>query len=134
MEKFFRPRSVAIVGASPQAGSSRNTIVKVLLKHRFEGVIYPVSPSHDAVESLKAYRSISDIPETPELALVITPAHTVPGIVAECGAKGIRNVIVYSSGFEEVESGKLLAQQLSKAAQEHGVSLPAAPRRARAPA
>lgn len=123
MENFFRPRSVAIVGASPQAGSSRNSIVKVLQKHRFAGVIYPVTPSHEVIEGLKAYRSVTDLPETPELALVITPAQTVPGIVAECGIKGIKNVIVYSAGFEEVESGKPLAQQLATAAKEHGVSV-----------
>src|SRR5580765_3393814 len=95
-DNFFRPRSVAIVGASPQRGSARNTLVRVLLKHGFAGRVYPVSTSHSEIEGLRAYPSIGELPEAVDMALVITPAHTVPGIIAECGAKGIRNVIVYS--------------------------------------
>ena len=88
--------------------------MRVLLKHGFPGRVYPVSPSHAEIEGLKAYASIAALPETPDLALVITPAHTVPGIIAECGAKGIRNAIVYSSGFEEVESGKEHARRAGR--------------------
>ena len=123
LEKFFRPRSIAIVGASPQPGSARNTLVKVPLKHGFSGAIYPVSPSHAKIEGLKAYRSIADLPETPDVALVLTPAHTVPGIVAECGAKGIRQVIIYSSGFEETTEGKAIAVALREAAEKHDVAV-----------
>jgi len=115
IDNFFRPESVAIVGASPQRGSARNTLVRVLLKHGFRGRVYPVSPSHAEIEGLRAYASIGELPEVPDVALVITPAHTVPGIIAECGAKGIRNTIVYSSGFEEVESGKEHARRLAEA-------------------
>jgi acyl-CoA synthetase (NDP forming) len=123
LEKFFRPRSVAIVGASPQPGTARNTLVKVLLKHRFAGSVYPVSPSHAEIEGLKAYKSIADLPEAPDVALVITPARTVPGIVAECGAKGIRRVIIYSSGFEETADGKAIAVALREAAEQHDVAI-----------
>ena len=122
-DNFFRPASVAIIGASPQRGSARNTIVRVLLKHGFPGRVYPVSHSHAEIEGLKAYASIGELTEAPDLALVITPAHTVPGIIAECGAKGIRNVIVYSSGFEEVESGKEHARALAEAARRHNVAV-----------
>src|ERR1700674_5213314 len=94
-EKLIRPRSVAIVGASPQRGSPRNTMVRVLLKHGFPGNVYPVSPSHSEVEGLKAYTAVEDLPEVPDVALVITPAHTVPDVIAQCGAKGIRAAIVF---------------------------------------
>ena len=123
LESFFRPGSVAIVGASPQRGSARNTLVRILLKHGFQGRVYPVSPSHSEVEGLRAYVSISELPEAPKLALVITPAHTVPGIIAECGAKGIRNAIVYSAGFEEIESGREHARRLAEAARQHNVAV-----------
>ncbi|HSI47073.1 MAG TPA: acetate--CoA ligase family protein [Ideonella sp.] len=116
LERFFRPRSVAIVGASPQAGSPRNAIVKVLLKHGFEGRVYPVSPTHAEVEGLATFKSVAELPETPDVALVITPAHTVPDIVAQCGVKGIRHVIVFSAGFEETEAGKVHAARLVEAA------------------
>ena len=120
---FFRPRSVAIVGASPQRGSARNNIVRVLLKHGFAGAVYPISPSHGEVEGLKAFPSIGALPNVPDVALVITPAPTVAGIVAECGVKGIRNAIVYSSGFEEIEAGKIHAKNLVASARENNVAV-----------
>ncbi len=122
-EHFFKPRTVAIVGASPQRGSARNNLVRVLLKHGYTGTVYPVSPSHVEIEGLKAYPSVGALPEAPDVALVITPAPTVAGIVAECGAKGIRNAIVYSSGFEEIASGKEHARRLADSAREHGVAV-----------
>lgn len=122
-DNFFRPNSVAIVGASPNRGSSRNSLLRVVMKHGFTGKIYPVSPSHREIEGLLAYPSVAELPEVPDLAMVITPAHTVGEVIADCGRKGIRNAIVYSSGFEEVESGKIHAQELVAAARQHGVAV-----------
>lgn len=121
--RFLQPKSVAIVGASPQAGTPRNALVKNLLKHGFQGTVYPVSPSHAEIEGLKAYKSVGELPEVPDVALVITPAHTVAGVIAECGQKGIRNAVVFSSGFEEVEGGEENARQLAEAARTHGVAV-----------
>lgn len=120
LDKLFRPQSVAIVGASPKPGA-RNRIVKVLIKHGYAGRIYPVSASADEVEGHKAYKTLADLPEVPDVALIITPAATVPGLIAECGAKGIRCAIVYSAGFEEIESGKEIALALREAARKHNV-------------
>ncbi|MGR3375478.1 acetate--CoA ligase family protein [Salipiger abyssi] len=120
LDKIFRAESVAIVGASPKPGA-RNRIVKVLIKHGFTGRIYPVSPSADEVEGHKAYKTLADLPEVPDVALIITPAATVPGLIGECGEKGITCAIVYSAGFEEIESGKELAAQLKAAARKHNV-------------
>lgn len=123
LDNLFRPKSVAIVGASAKEGSPRNRIVKVLMKHGYKGTIYPVTPSSDEVEGHKAYKTLADLPEVPDVALVITPAATVPNIIRECGAKGITSAIVYSSGFEETEGGKELAEQLKAAADEAGVAV-----------
>lgn len=123
LDRVFRPKSIAVVGASPKKGTARNTLMRVLLKHGFKGTIYPVNPSHSEIEGLRAYRSVQDLPEVPDLALVITPAETVPGVIADCGKKGIRAAIVYSAGFEEVASGKAHALNLSQAASEHGVTV-----------
>jgi acyl-CoA synthetase (NDP forming) len=120
---FLQPKSVAVIGASPQAGNPRNALVKNLLKHGFEGAVYPVTPSNAEIEGLKAYKSVADLPEVPDVALVITPAQTVAGVIAECGRKGILNVIVFSSGFEEVEGGQENARQLAEAARKHGVTV-----------
>lgn len=122
LDKIFRAQSVAIVGASPKPGA-RNRIVKVLIKHGFEGRIYPVSPSADEVEGHKAYKTLADLPEVPDVALIITPAATVPGLIEECGKKGVTCAIVYSAGFEEIESGKDLARQLKEAARKYNVNV-----------
>jgi acyl-CoA synthetase (NDP forming) len=120
---MFRARSVAIVGASTQVGSPRNQIVKILIKHGFAGRIYPVTRTYAEVEGHKAYSTLADIPEIPDVALVITPAGTVPSIISECGRKGIPGAIVFSAGFEETAGGKALAQELADAARRAGVLL-----------
>jgi acyl-CoA synthetase (NDP forming) len=122
LEPIFRARSVAIIGASPKPGP-RNRIVKVLMRHGFSGNIYPVAPNNDEVEGLKAYKTIADLPEVPDVALIITPAGTVPGIVEECGRAGITCAVVYSSGFEEVEGGDKIAKQLKDNAAQFGVKV-----------
>ena len=123
LDRIFRAESVAIIGASPKPNTPRNRIVRILQKHGFQGRIYPVTPSNDEVEGLKAYKTVADLPEVPDVALVITPAATVPGLIAECGQKGIRNAIVFSSGFEETEGGKGLAIELREAAEKHNVNV-----------
>lgn len=123
LDRIFRARSVAIVGASPQRGTARNQLVQVLKLHGFEGSIFPVTPSHAEIEGHRAYKSVGDLPEVPDLALIITPAATVPGIIAECGRKGIKAAIVFTSGFEEVESGREVAAQLVATAREHDVTV-----------
>ena len=115
-ENLFRPKCIAIVGASAKRGVARNTLVRIIVKHGFKGDIYPVSPTNSEIEGFKAYSSVEDLPAVPDLALIITPADTVPEIVAACGAKGIRAAIVFSAGFEEVDSGKEAARRLEEAA------------------
>jgi acetate---CoA ligase (ADP-forming) len=123
LNNIIRPKSVAIIGASPQRGTARNSIVRVLIKHKFAGRIYPINPSHREIEGLKTYPSVDGLPETPDLSLIITPAPTVPDIVAQCGMFGIRAAIVYSSGFEETEGGKEHARRLAEAAYKHNVAV-----------
>ena len=123
LDRLFRPRSVAIIGASPVRGNARNSLVRAVLKHGYEGKVYPVSPTHAEIEGHKTYKSISELPETPDVALIITPAKTVPQIIEECGAKGTRNAIVFSAGFEETEGGKEISEQLAAAARKHNVTV-----------
>jgi len=123
LDGLFRPQSVAVVGASGKHGKPGNSLLRALLKHHFPGRVYPVTPTSGEVEGLKAYKSIAELPETPDVALIITPAATVPGLIDECGAKGVRHAIVYSAGFEETNEGKELAQQLAAAARRHGITV-----------
>jgi acyl-CoA synthetase (NDP forming) len=123
LDRLFRPRSVAIIGASPVRGNARNSLVRAVLKHGFPGKVYPVSPTHAEIEGMTAYKSVGELPEAPDVALIITPAKTVPGLIEECGAKGTRNAIVFSAGFEETEDGKEIAAQLAAAARKHNVTI-----------
>jgi len=123
LDLLFRPRSVAVVGASPVRDNPRNMLLRVLLKHGYDGRVYPVSPTHPQIEGLKAYKSVSELPEAPDIALIITPAKTVPALIDECGAKGTRNAIVFSAGFEESAAGKALAVELAGAARKHGITV-----------
>lgn len=119
--KLLQPQSIAIVGASPKEGTPRHSLVKNLLKHGYTGRVYPVSPTNPEIEGLKAYTCVGDIPEVVDVALIITPAATVAGIIEECGVKGIENAVVFSAGFEEVEGGEINAQRLAEAAKKYNV-------------
>jgi len=123
IDRLFRPQSVAIIGASPVQGNPRNTLLRILIKYGFEGRVYPVTPTHPQVENYTTYKTVAELPEVPDVALIITPAKTVPSILEECGQKGIRNAIVFSAGFEEISEGKELAQELAVTAQRHGITL-----------
>lgn len=120
---LFNPKSVAVIGASPKPGTPRNLLVKNLLKHGFSGAVYPISQSHDSVEGLSAYKTVGELPEIPDVALIITPAATVADVIEECGAKGIRQAVVFSAGFEEVEGGDVFARQLEAAAARHKMTV-----------
>lgn len=122
-DKLFKPKSVAIIGASPKRGTIRNTLVRMVLENGFKGDVFPVSLSAAEIEGCKAYTDVSSIPGVPDVALIITPAESVPEVLEECGKKGIGAAIVLSSGFEEVEGGKVLAEQLRKIALEYGITL-----------
>ncbi len=123
LDRLFRPQSVAVIGASPLRGNPRNSLLRILLKHGFNGRVYPVTPTHAEVEGFKAYKNVAELPEAPDVALVITPAKTVPEVIEQCGAKGTRNAIVFSAGFEETSDGKEIAVKLAEAAHKHDVTV-----------
>jgi acetyl-CoA synthetase (ADP-forming) len=96
------PRSIAFFGASNNISSMGTNQLMSLKALGFEGPIYPVHPREEHVQDLKAYRSVMDLPETPDLAVIVLPTIIVPQILEECGKKGIRHAIVVSGGFKEV--------------------------------
>ncbi len=96
------PRSIAFFGASNNISSMGTTQLMSLKALGFDGTIYPIHPKEDQVQDLKAYRSVMDLPDTPDLAVIVLPTRIVPQILEECGKKGIRHAIVVSGGFKEV--------------------------------
>ena len=114
---LFAPKSVAVIGASDKPNSVGATVLRNLLEGGFAGAIYPVNPKHAMLGTHKVYRSIADLPSTPELAVICTPAASVPGIISELGAHGTRAVIVLSAGLGgNDEHGRSLKQAMLDAA------------------
>jgi len=113
LDKIFAPRRVAVVGASDTPTSVGYTVLRNLVGSGFSGVVYPVNPKHESVQGIQAYRDIPSLPHPPDLAVVCTPAPTVPGLVRDCGEAGTRGVVIISAGFREAgEEGIQLEQQV----------------------
>jgi acetyltransferase len=102
LDVFFRPQRVAVIGATESPGSVGRTIMTNLLANPFGGTVYPVNLKRPSVLGVAAYPRLADLPATPDLAVVVTPAPTVPGIIAECVAAGVKGAIVISAGFKEI--------------------------------
>jgi acetate---CoA ligase (ADP-forming) len=110
LDGLFRPKSVAIVGASSQPGKIGYTVLSNLLESKFSGPIYPVNPSADEILGLKVYPTILDVPEQVDAAVIVVPAKFVPQVVEDCGKKGVKGLIVITSGFSEVGERELETQ------------------------
>jgi len=101
LNSIFSPRNVAVIGASETPNSVGRTIMWNLVRNPFGGAVFPVNPKRASVLGVKAYSHISDLPEPVDLAVVVTPAKTVPGIISDCVDNGVRGAIIISAGFKE---------------------------------
>ena len=101
LDAIFVPRSVAVIGATDRPGSVGRAVLWSLVSSPFGGTVYPVSDKRTSVLGIKAYRTVGDLPETVDLAVVVTPASTVPRIIGDCVEAGVRGAIVISAGFKE---------------------------------
>ena len=102
LQAFFTPQSIAVIGASDKAGSIGRTLVRNLISSPFGGTVFPVNPKRPRVLGIKAHPRIGDVPDPVDLAIVATPAPTVPDLIAECVEAGVRAAIVVSAGFKEI--------------------------------
>ncbi|MEX3009628.1 GNAT family N-acetyltransferase [Hoeflea sp. TYP-13] len=122
LEYLFNPRSIAVFGASESGQSVGSMVFENLLKSNFGGPIVPVNPKYGEVAGRRCYASIAKYGATVDLAVIATPAPTVPAIIKQCGKAGIRNAIVLSAGFGEADGkGKALNAKLIEAARKAGV-------------
>ncbi len=101
LNSMFSPKSVAVSGATGREGSVGRTVLERLRIPAFRGRIFPVNPNHSDVLGFPAYPKIGDVPEKVDLAVIVTPAKTVPGVVGECVDAGVRAAVVISAGFKE---------------------------------
>src|SRR5208283_5502909 len=122
LDVFFAPKSVAVVGATETQNTVGRTLLWNLVTSPFGGTVYPVNPKRPSVLGVKAYKSVSEIPEQVDLAVIVTPPPSIPGLITECGENGVRGAIVISAGFKEVGAeGAALERQLLAAAQAAGI-------------
>lgn len=124
LSKLFNPDSVAVIGASDRAHSVGRLVFENILNGKYRGQFFPVNLKHAQVQGHVAYSSILQIDQSIDLAIITTPAHTVPKIVEQCGKKGVKGVLVISAGFSEIgESGLKLEKKILKIAQKYGIRL-----------
>src|ERR1035437_4424107 len=124
LDSLFKPRSIAIIGASSKELSIGNVIIKNLLHYGYTGKIYPINPKEPTIRGLKACPNIFDVPDDIDLAHVIIPSKFVPQIIEDCGKKGIKSVIINSAGFSEIgEEGIALQKAFLEKAKEYGVRI-----------
>jgi len=124
LESLFRPKSVAVIGASSKELSIGNRVIKNLLDFGFKGSIYPINPKTAEIRGVKAYQSILDVPESDGIDVVhiVIPAQFVPQAVEECGMKGVKNIIINSGGFSEVgPEGEAFEKDFLERAKKHGI-------------
>lgn len=115
---LFKPRSIALIGAGKRPSSVGTVLAHNLFNAGFDGPVMPVNPKHRAIEGVLAYPDVASLPVIPDLAVIATPAATVPGIVEQLAARGTRAAVIISAGFGEGadEQGKGLSQAFLDAA------------------
>jgi acyl-CoA synthetase (NDP forming) len=124
LDALFKPRSVAIVGASNNPLSIGHIVLKNLLDHNFKGPIYPVNPKSNYIKSFKAYPSVSEIPDEVDLVNISIKNTLVPYVLEDCGKKGVKFAIVHTAGFKEVgEEGLQLERQIVEIAHKYGMRI-----------
>lgn len=122
LAKMMNPQSVAVFGASESSKSVGALVFANLVSDGFKGRIHPINPKHKTVGGLKCHARVTDVGEDIDLAVIATPARTVPGIISDCGEAGIRNAIIISAGFGEGGGGgKKLEVELIAAAKRAGI-------------
>lgn len=121
LDALFAPKSIALIGASNHAGSVGQVLARNLIEAGYPGPIMPVNPHEQAIHSILNYRSVAELPITPDLAVISTPPSSVPQLISELGARGCRAAVVITAGFGEgdQDSGKALRAEMLKAAQPH---------------
>src|SRR5262245_1482682 len=124
LDALFRPRSVAVIGASRRKQAIGTEILNNLVDYEFAGPVYPIHPEADAVHSMKCYRRVQDVPGPVDLAILIVPREAVLEVAEACGRKGVRGLVVITAGFKEVGAeGARLEARLRGIVRKHGMRM-----------
>ena len=124
LDEIFRPRSIAVLGASNREGSVGHSLFQNLLTSRYRGVVYPVNPSWTSVSGVRCFSTVDELPEAPDLGVVIVPAAGVERVVDDLGRKGAKGVVIISAGFREIgPAGAALEDRVIAAARRYSMSI-----------
>jgi acetyl coenzyme A synthetase (ADP forming)-like protein len=124
LDCVFKPKSIAIIGASRKKGTIGYEILHNLVSGDYNGKVFPVNPKADVIHSIKCYPSVSDVPDAVDMAVVVVPAALVVGVAKECGEKGVKGLVVISAGFKETgQKGAELEKQLLEVVQKYGMRM-----------
>ena len=124
LEPLMAPRSVAVIGASRKRGTVGGELFYNLLRCGFNGPVYPVNPTAEVVQSVKAYRTIVDVPGPVDLALLVVPAPLAAKLLRQCGERGVRAAVIISAGFKEIGGeGRHREEELAAIGHEFGMRL-----------
>ena len=124
LDKLFNPKSIAVIGASNRRGSVGYILLKNITSSEFEGVVYPINIKAEAVQGIKAYPTVADVPGSIDCAVIAVPAKAVPDTIRQCGEKGIGGAVVITAGFKEAgPEGLKLETEMKAVAEEYGIRI-----------
>ncbi len=122
MQGIFSPRSVAVVGVSAKPDNLGRNIMLNLIDFGFDGIVYPVGPHGGAITTRRIYKSVTDIPDDVDMAVILIPARFVPQVMEDCGQKGVKRVIIETAGFREYSAeGKKIEDEVVAIAKRYGI-------------
>ena len=124
LDAIFKPKSIAVVGATTRKGSIGREILNNLFTFEFNGKIFPVNPKYEYIYSTKAYPTVLSIPDPVDLAIIIVPKEDVLMVVEDCGRKGVKGLVIISAGFKEVGGeGEEREKKLIEIADKYGIRM-----------
>ena len=120
---FLNPKSIAIYGANNKGNSLAGLQIMNLIKSGFDGNVYPIHLKLESVMGFNAYKNIADVPEVPDLVVIVLPAKLVPQIFKECGEKGVKRLVLISGGFRELigDRKNTLTKEINDIAKDYGM-------------
>ncbi len=124
LDKLFKPKSIAVIGASNKVGSAGYRIFRNLIGSGYDGVVYPIHPKNESIQGVQAYKNVNELPKVVDMAIIVTPAKVVIDVVEQCGKKGIKGILIISAGFKEIgEEGKKKEKELLKIKEKYGLRI-----------
>ena len=124
LDKIFKPKSIAVIGASNKVGSPGYRIFRNLIGSGYEGIAFPINPNRESIQGVQAYKTVQELPRIVDLAIIATPAKVVNEIVEECGKLGIKGILIISAGFKEIgKEGLELEKELWRIKEKYNLRI-----------